>query len=112
MTKKSPLKIEITPANTHDSIPLVPILDKVIDEHPEVPIRNFNGDNAYLSDENSDALDEHEIPNNIAPRKKSSLKKGKIKGNVLKVFSGSVSNALVCRKRGFVAYQTSLKTRI
>ncbi|MHA1658069.1 MAG: hypothetical protein ACTSUT_02965, partial [Promethearchaeota archaeon] len=38
------------------------------------------------------------------------LKKGKIKGNVSKVFSGSWSNALVCRKHGCVACQTCLKT--
>jgi hypothetical protein len=62
----------VTPANLHDSVPLVQIVEKVIDEHPEAHIGNFNGDNAYLSDGNSAKLDEHEITNNIAPRKNSS----------------------------------------
>ncbi|MHA1393800.1 MAG: hypothetical protein ACTSRZ_09870 [Promethearchaeota archaeon] len=90
-------------------------MEKVIDEYPEVHVENFNGDNVYLSDKNSNKLNEHEIINNIAPRKTSSrksLKKGKINGKLLKVFSGSWSNALVCRKYRFAACQTPLKTSI
>ena len=52
----------------------MPIVEKVINEHPEAHIENFNADNAYLSEENSTKLSEHEITNNIAPRKNSSRK--------------------------------------
>ena len=72
--KKNPLKIEVTPANTHDSVPLIPIVEKIIHEHPEAHIGNLNGDKAYLSEKNSTKLAEHEITNNIAPRKSSSRK--------------------------------------
>ncbi|KKM26183.1 hypothetical protein LCGC14_1587370 [marine sediment metagenome] len=72
------------------------MLEKVIEEHPEVQIGNFNGDNAYLSDKNSDALDEHEIINNIAPRKTSSRKISKKQQNQRKCIEGIFGIIVQC----------------
>ena len=64
--------------------------------HPEVHIRNFNWDNAYLSDENSDALNEYEIVNNIAPRKTSSRKIPKKRQNQRKCIEGIFGISVQC----------------
>ncbi|MHA1437538.1 MAG: hypothetical protein ACTSPD_08155 [Promethearchaeota archaeon] len=61
-----------------------------MEEHSDAIIENFYADNEYYNDENSTILAEHSIL--IALRLVRincgrSLKKGKIKGNALKVYS-------------------------
>jgi len=57
---------------------------------------NLNADNAYLSDDNSDALDEHEIVNNIAPRKTNSRKIPKKRQNQRKCIEGIFGIIVQC----------------
>lgn len=59
-----------------------------MDEHPDIHIENFNGDNAYLSDKNSEALDVRGIINSIAPRKTSSRTIPKKRQNQRKCIEG------------------------
>ncbi len=106
--KKIPLKIEITTASTHDSTTLLPVVDKIIAEHPEVHMGNLNADSGYLSDDNSDDLNERKIFNSVTHVKRvleKFLKEDKIKGNVLRVFSLSLSNVLDYKTPGFMDYQ-------
>ncbi len=85
-----------TPANRHDSTTLLPIVDKIIAEHPEVHMGNLNADNAYLRDDNSDALDEHEIVNNVVPCKTSSRKIPKKRQNQRKCIEGIFGIIVQC----------------
>ncbi|MHA1394307.1 MAG: hypothetical protein ACTSRZ_12445 [Promethearchaeota archaeon] len=64
------------------------MVEKVIDEHPEVQIGNANADNAYSSDANSKLLDQHDIKNSIDPRKTSSHKIPKKRQNQRKCIEG------------------------
>ncbi len=57
---------------------------------------NLNADNGYLSDDNSDALDEYEIVNNIAPRKTSSRKIPKKRQNQRKGIEGIFGIIVQC----------------
>ncbi len=115
--KKIPLKIEVTPANTHDSKTLLPIIDKIIAEHPQTHIGNLNADNGYLSDDNPDGLNERRIDNSVVPRKKSSRKIPKKRQNqrkCIKVIFGIIVQCLGLqntRVRGLpnVAKDTYLK---
>jgi len=90
------LKIDVTPANTHDSIKLLPVLDKVVEEHPEIQIGNVNADNGYLNDDNSEGLDERKIENSVAPRKKSARKIPKKRQNQRKCIEGIFGIIVQC----------------
>ena len=75
---------------------LLPMVDKLILEHPEVHMGNLNADNGYLNDENSDGLEEREINNSIAPRKKSARKIPKKRQNQRKCIEGIFGIIVQC----------------
>ena len=61
-----PVKVEVYPANTHDTVPLVPLIDELRSENPGKKVGNLNADNGYQSPENAEALEERGINNSIA----------------------------------------------
>ena len=68
------MKIKVHPANVHDSVPLVPMVEDLLAENPGVTFNNFNGDNGYQSPDNFDFLDARGINNSISPKKSSPSK--------------------------------------
>ena len=82
------MKIKVHAANVHDSTPLIPILDDLLAENPDVAIGNLNGDNGYQSDANAIYLESKGINNSISPRKKSPKKIPKKHQNQRKCVEG------------------------
>jgi len=68
------VKIKVHAANVHDSTPLIPILDDLLAENPDIVVGNLNGDNGYQSDANVIYLESKKINNSISPRKTSPKK--------------------------------------
>ena len=78
------------PANTHDSITLIPLVDELKAEHPGVRFGNVNADNGYQSPENGKALADRDINNSIAQRKSSPVKIPKKRRNQRKCIEGII----------------------
>jgi len=57
---------------------------------------NLNADNGYLSDDDSDGLNERRIDNSVAPRKKSSRKIPKKRQNQRKCIEGIFGIIVQC----------------
>lgn len=70
------------------NIPLFPLV--------EIQIGNLNGDNGYLSDDNSKGFEERKIANGITPRKKSSRKILKKRQNQRKCIEGILGIIVQC----------------
>lgn len=85
-----PIKIDVHPANTHDSITLVPLIDKLRSENPGTRVGNLNADNGYQSPDNVKALEVRDITNSIAQRKSSPSKIPKKRRNQRKCIEGII----------------------
>lgn len=96
MIKKISIKIDIHPANTHDSIKLLPTIDKVGFENSKFRIGNLNADNGYQSDKNSEGLEKRDTINSMAPRKTSSRKVSKKRQNQRKYMEGIFRISFQC----------------
>ena len=90
------MKVEIYPANTHDSIPLVPLIDEIRSENPGIEIGNINADNGYQSQENAEALEARGINNSIAQRQASNVKLPKKRRNQRKCIEGIIGIGEQC----------------
>ena len=82
------MKVEVTPANEHDSRSILPLLDQLASEHPEVHVGNANADNGYASDDNSAGLVERKIADSTAPREGDDRKIPKKRQNQRKCIEG------------------------
>jgi transposase len=91
-----PVKVEVYPANTHDSIPLVPLVDELRSENPDIDIGNINADNGYQSQENAKALEARNINNSIAHRQSSDVKVPKKRRNQRKCIEGIIGIGEQC----------------
>jgi IS5 family transposase len=91
-----PVKVDVYPANTHDSIPLVPLVDELRSENPGIEIGNLNADNGYQSQKNAEDLASRGINNSIAQRKTSSIKIPKKKRNQRKCIEGIIGIGEQC----------------
>ncbi len=90
------MKIEVYPANVHDSIPLVPLVDELRAETPKLQIGNLNADNGYQSPENANALEYRGITNSTAQRQSSSVKVPKKRRNQRKCIEGIIGIGQQC----------------
>ncbi len=85
-----PVKVETHPANTHDSITFIPLVDEIRAEHPGVQVGNINADNGYQSPENGKALAIRGINNSIAQRQSNPIKISKKRRNQRKCIEGII----------------------
>jgi len=90
------VKVETYPANTHDTVPLVPLIDELRSENPGKEVGNLNADNGYQSPENAEALEERGINNSIAQRKSNSIKIPKKRRNQRKCIEGIIGIGEQC----------------
>lgn len=78
----------MTPANEHDVNHLLPMIDQVRVEHPDVQIKNANADNGYCCSDNSTGLATRGIEDSTAPRKSNPRKVPKKRQNQRKCIEG------------------------
>lgn len=90
------MKIKVHAANVHDSVPLVPMLEDFIAEHPGIQVENLNADNGYQSDVNVAHLEKKGINDSICPRKNSSKKIPKKRQNQRKCVEGTFGVGVQC----------------
>ena len=90
------MKIGVYPANVHDSIPLVPLVDELRSETPNLKIGNLNADNGYQSPGNANALEDRGINNSIAQRQASSVKVPRKRRNQRKCIEGIIGIGQQC----------------
>ncbi|MEX2681878.1 MAG: transposase [Candidatus Sigynarchaeota archaeon] len=91
-----PVKIKVYPANVHDSIPLVPLVDELRCEKPELQIGNLNADNGYQSPKNAEDHAIRGINNSIARRQSSAVKVPKKRRNQRKCIEGIIGIGQQC----------------
>ncbi|MEX2758405.1 MAG: hypothetical protein Q6365_023720 [Candidatus Sigynarchaeota archaeon] len=90
------MKVDVYLATTHDSIPLVPLVDELLSENPGIEIGNINADNGYQSQENAKALETRGINNSIARRQSSDVKVPKKRRNQRKCIEGIIGIGEQC----------------
>jgi hypothetical protein len=88
--------IKVHAANVHDSVPLVPMLDDFMAEHPEIQVGNLNADNGNQSDVNIAYLEKKGINDSICPRKNSPKKISKTRQNQRKCVEGTFGIGVQC----------------